>query len=102
MTITAQADDYDNLLEQAGERLAAIAELYQMSKNYEFPGPYIFFLDLIGYSEENFGERIYDYSQMTTQLQHLELDHIADALKCHALRPHDVEAFINKLEMLEV
>lgn len=101
MTITAQADDFDSLRELAGDRLAAIAELYHLSWNYDFPGPYIFFLDLIGYSEENFGERIYDYSQMTTQLQHLELDHIADALKCHALRPQDVEDFINKLEMLE-
>ena len=101
MTITAKADDFDSVLELAGERMAAIAELYQISTNYEFPGPYAFFLDLIGYSEENFGTRIYDYTQMTTQLQHLELDYLADALKCYAIRPHDVEAFINKLEMLE-
>jgi hypothetical protein len=101
MTITAQADDFDSLRELAGERLAAIADLYYLSWNYDFPGPYIFFLDLIGYSEENFGTRIYDYSKMTTQLQHSELDYLADALKCYALRPQDVEDFINKLEMLE-
>jgi hypothetical protein len=89
-------DTYDDLLKAGGERLAPVVDLWQLSTNYDHPTPYVKFLDLIGYSEENYGSTIYD----GPRLGFLELDYIADALKCWTVRPHDVENMIDRIERL--
>jgi hypothetical protein len=89
-------DTYDDLLKLGGERLAPIVDLWQLSTNYEHPTPYVKFLDLIGYSEENFGTTLHE----GVALGHLELGYIADAIKCWNVRPTDVENMIDTIERL--
>jgi hypothetical protein len=90
-------DSYAELLEIAGPKLAPIVELWQLSTNYEHPGPYVKFLDLIGYTTKHFGTTLYETGPGGV-LGHLELDYIADALKCWAVRPTDVENIIDTIE----
>ena len=102
MTITAISPDdwYSHLLETEGEKMAAILDLFQWSTNHEHPTPWVFFLDLIGYSEENFGQTLYEGTAIYGS--HIDLDYIADAIKCWAVRPDAVHNLIHKLELLEV
>lgn len=89
-------DTYTELLVKGGERLAPIVELWHLSTNYEHPTPYVKFLDLIGYSEENFGTTLHD----GPTLGHLELSYVAEALQCWVVRPTDVENMIDTIERL--
>lgn len=91
-------DTYKELLETWGDRMTPVLELWGASSNYEHPTPYVKFLDLIGYSVENFGETLHDNP---AQLGHVELDMIADAIKCWVVRPTDVESMIDAMERLE-
>ena len=69
---------------ERGERIfPEITGLYQWSSNYEpGQGPITLFLDLIGYSEEQIGVKLYDMEKM--MLGYLELDYLGDALKEYA------------------
>jgi hypothetical protein len=70
------------------ETLLDWAENFQGNEN-----PFNVFLDLIGYTQANFGETmVKDPSKFCG---FLELDLIADALKCYTERPHDVEEWLN-------
>lgn len=79
-----------------------VRALANWSTNYDVRTgtPYQVFLDLIGYSESNYGERIVD--NPTRVLGYLELDYLADALKEYAIRPRDVEAWIDGLMEAEM
>lgn len=58
--------------------LVGIARLYSWSTNYDYPAnPFAGFLDLIGYSEEEFGEKLVP----NIKLDFISLDLIADAIK---------------------
>ena len=71
---------------ERGERIfPQITALYQWSGNYEpGQGPMTLFLDLIGYSDEQIGVKLYDMEKMA--LGYLELDYLGDALKEYASR----------------
>lgn len=75
-------------------RLVGISRLYSWSTNYDYKtNPFAGFLDLIGYSDDNFGERlvpglVYDF---------VSLDLLAEALKEFTHAPYDAEALINEL-----
>jgi|LakMenE01Jun11ns_1017448.scaffolds.fasta_scaffold9719593_3 hypothetical protein len=81
------------------ERFGAISGLYNWSTNYEYPTPFTYFLDLIGYSDEMAGDNLADWSKVATNLQYLELDYLADALKEYATIGQDAYRFV--LELLE-
>jgi hypothetical protein len=63
--------------------------------NYEYPSPASLFLDLIGWSEEELGERL--TRDNMPSLGYLELDYLGDALKEYATRPGDVMAYVSNL-----
>ena len=88
----------ETLLED--ERFPAIAGLYSWSTNYSFPTPFSLYLDLIGYSEEELGERI--CADKNPNLGYLELDHLADALREYSAIGQDAYDFSHALVTAEV
>ena len=86
-----------NLIDNAPEFVAATCGLMSWSENYDYPSPGTLYLDLIGYSEEEFGAPMCEMSTITQKLGYLELDMLADALKEYARRPQDVYAFVSEL-----
>lgn len=82
----------------AQSRLDGVVTLYEWSENFEWPSPWALFLDVIGYSAENFGETIFDVKEQGSKLGYVELDYLADALKEYAIKPRDVEELIDTLE----
>ena len=79
------------LLEAAPESVKHTAALFDWSENYEFPTPASLFLDLIGWSEEELGERL--TANAMPGLGYLELDYLGDALKEFAAKPWEVADF---------
>lgn len=60
------------------ERFPKISALYEWAQNYDFPSPWAVYLDLIGFSQEELGTRL--WTDKRSYLGYLELDHLADAL----------------------
>ena len=78
-----------------------VQDLYSWNLNYDAgTGPFVRFLDLIGWSEENFGENI--ANQDAHDLGYVELDKLATALREYADRPHEVSAYVSTLMDAEV
>ena len=76
------------------EKFVSIEALYNWGLNYDYENnPFTFFIDLIGYSEENYGVKLYAKSY----LGYVELDYLADALKEFVNRPLQAEIFIKGL-----
>lgn len=68
--------------------------------NYDFDrSPYLLFLDLIGYSIEEYGAPF--ISNHTEILGYFEMDYLADALKEYTTRPQDIADLISKHQELE-
>jgi hypothetical protein len=94
---TEPANVWD-LLEDAPAGCDAVASLYQWSTNYDCgKGPFTAFLDLIGWSDDNIGSTIYDWTNIREQLGFLELSKLADALSAYADHPHDVSDYVDAL-----
>lgn len=73
----------EQVLERGENIYPDITDLYRWSGNYEpGQGPMTLFLDLIGYSDEQIGVKLYDMEKM--RLGYLELDYLGDALKEYA------------------
>jgi len=89
-------EDVWQYAENAPEYATATADLWHWSTNYDAgKGPISLFLDLIGWSDENLGEPIYDLKDAS--LGYLELSKLADALKEYSDRPTDVREWIDGL-----
>jgi len=77
-------------------------DLAYWSLNYDSKTgtPFQIFLDLIGYSEEHFGTKLFagDFSRV---LGFMELDYLGDALKEYAEHPYAVGQFLAELFELE-
>jgi hypothetical protein len=87
-----------DLLEEAPGGCDAVASLYQWSTNYDCgKGPFTLFIDLIGWSEDNIGNTIYDYRSLQRKLGFVELSKLADALTAYADRSHDVSDYVSAL-----
>lgn len=99
-TTTAKTvwDLYENPTKGAEETSA----LAQWSLNYDSKTgtPFQIFLDLIGYSEEEYGTKLFagDFSRV---LGYMELDYLGDALKEFATNPLPVRQFLAELFELE-
>lgn len=88
--------DFWELLEDPPAGCDAVADLWSWSTNYDAgKGPATLFLDLIGYSADEFGEPLYDMKNAS--LGYVELGKLADALTAYSDRPHDVRAFVGRV-----
>lgn len=68
--------------------------LFEWSLNYDHDQrPFNLMLDLIGWSEDNYGVSM----AKNVRLGYLEADYLGDALKEWANSPHEVEAWITEL-----
>lgn len=87
------------LLEEVSDRLKPIADLYEWSLNYDYQTgtPYGLFLDVIGWSDEQYGGKIAG----EFVLDYDSADSFAEALKVWAIRPQDVYEFIDELNNAE-
>ena len=86
----------ETLIEEAGMNVWDVADLYSWSLNYEAGrGPFTLFLDLVGWSDEHYGETFYDLSNMS--LGYVEIDKLGRALMQYAVNPHAVEQYVAAL-----
>ena len=79
------------------ESLRPLARLADWAMNENHPTTFAKFLDLIGYSDEEYGERMADGRFGG----YLELGYLADALNCYASSPSDVLDWIGEFLALE-
>jgi hypothetical protein len=99
--VESEPEDVWQYTENAPEYASAVADLWHWSTNYDAGrGPVTLFLDLIGYSEDTFGEPIYQCVG-SEGLGYVELDKLAKALTQYADRPQDVRAWLDKLMTFE-
>ena len=79
-----------------------VGELYHWASNYNNFSPFRKFLDLIGYTEEMYGEEVplANWERPSFELGYVELGKLGEALTEYANRPEDVTRFI--AELLEV
>lgn len=83
----------ESVLEAGENRFPEITALYNWSMNYEAgKTPFTLFIDLIGYSQEEIGEPIYNLSNPL--LGYLELDYLGDALKEYATIGSDAYDYV--------
>ena len=101
MTYLDEYTTLEQLEDNAPEWASATIALASWSRgNYDFNrSPYLLFLDLIGYSEEEYGTNF--ISEPSKVLGYLEMDYLADALKEYATRPQDIADIIRKHNELE-
>lgn len=89
-----------DLLENPPTHSEGVANLVEWSMNYDWKSrPYLIFLDLIGYSDEHYGEKMIDPKNWN--LGYLELSYLADALEEYAINPQAVSKFIDDLTEAE-
>jgi hypothetical protein len=89
-------DVWEMLEQDAPNGCEGVQDLYSWSLNFDAGrGPFSLFVDLIGWSDEHFGEPIYNLSDMS--LGYLELGKLAAALTEYADRPQDVTAYVDAL-----
>lgn len=73
-----------------------VVSLYHWSLNFDpGKGPFVLFLDLIGWSEDEFGGPVYQLSE--TSLGAYELRELADALRQYVEKPEDVRRCVAAL-----
>ncbi len=80
----------------------AVAKLWSWSTNYDYPSPFVYFLDLIGYSDEHFGEPMADMAKVSERIGMVEADKLGRALVEYADRPSDVLRFVEDLLAAEL
>ena len=87
-----------DLIETPAANVVEVTNLIHWSMNYDGRKgtPYHIFLDLIGYSTENLGCRLFSGNPRDV-LGFLEMDYLGDALKEYANNPQAVEDWIQLL-----
>lgn len=98
MENTINRKSFWELLENPPANVSETNALIEWSMNYDIKTgtPYHLFLDLIGYSDENYGDTLYKGNPRNV-LGFMEIDYLGDALKEYATNPQDVEAWIDLL-----
>lgn len=94
--------DFWEMLDNPPAHCEPVAHLYNWAFSQEW-GTITLFADLIGCSEEEFGERlwIHDARRLET-LGYLELSYLADALQAYAHYPEQVRHYTAKMLRAEV
>ena len=77
-----------------------INELYRWSMNFTYPTPFSLFLDIIGYSDYEIGERLVDRIDRVG-LGYMELDYLGDALTEYAHNGSDAYEYVRLLVRTE-
>lgn len=77
-----------------------LSSFYRWGTNYD-PGnnPFNLFRDIVGWSEEVVGTRL--YTDSFASVGYLEASYIAEALKAWSTYPLEVELWLNILDLLE-
>lgn len=78
-----------------------VTSLYSWSSNYSDMAPFRKFLDLIGYSMEEFGSNLADWANPADSLGFVEIGYLAEALTNYATRPQEIEALLKELLLVE-
>ena len=72
----------EQLLEEGEAKFPHIVWLYQWSTNYEAgQTPFTLFIDLIGYTSHEYGQTLFDFSNVSKVIGYLEAEYLGDALK---------------------
>ncbi len=87
----------EEVLENASPKVQAIADLIEWSWNYDYKTgtPFWAFLDLIGYSADNYGSNL---NPESFTLDFASADPFAEAIKVWATRPETVYEFIDQVQ----
>lgn len=85
----------EDLQENPPKECEETAALLRWSINYDHPTPAALFLDIIGYSDDHFGEPLFDLRKVSERFGYLECDYLADALKEYAQRPGPVMEYVS-------
>jgi hypothetical protein len=93
--------DVWEFLDEETKNAENVRALVNWSMNYDVRTgtPYQVFLDLIGYSDEHFGESL--VKNPSKVLGYLEIDELGNALKEYAKNPEDVLKWIEQLDNIE-
>ena len=90
-------DEYE-YLDSAPDYAQETARMIEWSANCEWSrSPYALFLDLIGVSQERFGENL---TTTVPDLGYVELDKLANALAEYAKRPNDLKEWLDGFEQI--
>jgi hypothetical protein len=73
----------------------AVEALAVWSESFSHPTPFQLFLDLTGWSEDTYGERM--CSEAMPQMGYVEAYKLGKALEAWADHPREVEAFVSDL-----
>lgn len=93
---TDKKDIWAMLEEDAPAGCKAVRDLYSWSLNYDAgKGPFTLFLDLLGWSDEQLGESMYDLDNAS--LGYVELDKLGLALREYAESPQNVREYVDQL-----
>jgi hypothetical protein len=99
---TTNRKNFWELLQDPPANVSETNALIEWSMNYDIKTgtPYHLFLDLIGYSHENYGENLFKGNPRNV-LGFMEIDYLGDALKEYATNPQEVEAWIDAITEAE-
>lgn len=91
-------DTYRKIIDEAPAYTEKVAELFDWSRNYYYPTPATLFLDLIGYSLEEYGELFcHDMTKAISRLGYLELSMLGQALEEYSTQPLGVIEFVGQV-----
>jgi len=93
----------ETVLEEGEARFPHIVGLYQWSTNYEAgKTPFTLFIDLIGYTSQEYGQTLFNLNDITKTIGYLEADYLGDALKEYATIGGDAYDFVVDILNAEV
>lgn len=88
-------EKYDKMLNDPVRNVDRVAKLISWSENYDYPSPFTLFLDLIGWSEQEFGER--QCKDKWPTLGYLEVSMLGEALQQYSENPDEVNFWLGDL-----
>ena len=90
------SDKYWKMLDtEYPDYVREVVTLANWSQNHDYPSPMTLYLDLIGYSESELGERL--CADKMPNLGFLELQFLGDAIKEYSDKPHEVYEWVCRL-----
>lgn len=91
-------DKWRELIDNPPKGLDAIADLFDLSTNHEYPTPATLFIDLIGLTTEEHGEvLVKDITVYVGKLGYLELGRLGQALDDYTDRPQDGFQYVSDI-----